>query len=91
MGIETTIAPLLRGLTFNGSYGSTVLFDNIERIEKDALIIPNKIKSQSTDSAIKEILAAAYTSYVDAHGSNPEIAVLNGVGSFLISNKGKSI
>jgi len=86
MGIETTIAPLLRGLTFNGSYGSTVKFDRIEKLEDDSLIIPEKIKSQTSNTAIKDILTAAYTGYVDNYGFNPKTAVLNGVGCFLIGN-----
>ncbi len=86
MGIETTIAPLLRGLTFNGSYGSTVKFDSIEKSEDDILIIPEKIKSQTSDTAIKNILTAAFTGYVNTHKIMPKTAVLNGVGSFLIGN-----
>lgn len=88
MGIETTIAPLLRGLTFNGSYGSLVKFDSVEKSENDVFIIPEKIKSQTSDSAVKDILAEAFTGYVDTYGSNPKTAVLNGVGSFVISSNG---
>ncbi len=86
MGIETTIAPLLRGLTFNERNGSIVKFDKIERLEENGLIIPDKIKSQTSDSDVKNILSAAFTSYVNSHGSNPKAAVLNGVGTFTITD-----
>ncbi len=92
MGIETTISPLLRGLTFNGSYGSTVKFDTIENSDKDALIIPETIKAQAKDTVIRDILTEAYTSYVDTHGFSPKTALLNGVGTFSISStKSESI
>jgi len=85
MGIETTIAPLLRGLTFNGNHGSIIRFNKLEKQDSSIFVIPNEIKSQTSDSAVKDILVSSFNIYVDANGTYPETAVLEGVGSFLIT------
>ena len=56
MGIETKISPLLRGLTFNGSYGSIVKFESSENITGDSFIIPSEIKLHSSDLTINTLL-----------------------------------
>ena len=86
MGIETKISPLLRGLTFNGSYGSIVKFDSSEIKIGDPFIIPTEIKSHSSDLVVKDLLVSSFKSYVDKSGNNPKTAVLEGVGSFLITD-----
>lgn len=85
MGIETKISPLLRGITFNGSYGRMVKFDSSENRSEDTFIIPAKIKMQSSDSALKNILCSSFSSYLEKYGTFPETAILEGVGSFLIT------
>ena len=85
MGIETTIAPLLRGLTFNGNHGNIVRFDKLEKQDSSIFVIPEKVKSQKSDSAVKDILVSSFNTYVDANGTYPKTAVLEGVGSFLIT------
>lgn len=84
MGIETTISPLLRGLTFNGNYGHIVKFNPREIKKGNVLDIPVEIKSKSTDSDTKDLLKKSFTSYVDKHGSYPDTVLLEGVGSFSI-------
>jgi len=86
MGIEIKISSLLRGLTFNGRYGAIVKFDSLEKKGEDVFTIPAEIKSHSLDSAIKEILIPSFKNYVERNGTNPKVAVLEGVGSFLISD-----
>ncbi len=85
MGIEKIIAPLLRGLTFNGSHGSIVKFKSSEKMEDNVFLIPEKIKSCSSDSAVKDFLAASFNKYIEVNGIYPKTAVLRGVGSFLIT------
>ncbi|MDA3940362.1 MAG: SDR family NAD(P)-dependent oxidoreductase [Spirochaetia bacterium] len=86
MGIEKTIAPLLRGLSFNGSYGSIVRFESSRKQGDDVLLISNKVKSQTSDSAVKDILVSSFEDYVKAHGTYPKTAALEGVGSFSITS-----
>lgn len=86
MGIETTISSLLRGLTFNGNYGHIVKFNPREIKTGNVFDIPVEIKSKSTDFDIKCLLKTSFTSYVDKHGSYPDTALLEGVGSFSIMN-----
>ena len=86
MGIETKISPLLRGLTFNGSYGSIVKFNSSEKRTGNTFIIPDKIKSYSSDSDVKDILVSSFKSYVEKNRTYPKTAVLEGVGSFQITN-----
>ena len=76
MGIEKTIAPLLRGLTFNGNHGSIVRFDSSENMEGNVFLIPEKIKSCSSDSAVKDFLAASFNKYIEVNGTYPKTAVL---------------
>lgn len=85
MGIETTIAPLLRGLTFNGSNGSIVKFNSLENKESNVFFVPEKIKSCSSDSALIEILVSSFNNYVEVNGTYPKTAELKGVGSFFIT------
>ncbi len=91
MGIETIISPLLRGLTFNGSHGHIVRFESNENQEGNILIIPDKIKSQSSDLSVKDILISSFNNYVGLNGSYPETAVLEGVGSFSIMESFDSV
>jgi len=84
MGIETKISPLLRGLTFNGSYGNIVKFTTTESTKSKVLVVPSEIKSEVSDSEIKGILVSAFNSYVDTNGRYPSTAVLDGVGTFSI-------
>ena len=85
MGIETKIAPLLRGLTFNGSHGRIVKFTTTTEIKKSkVLVIPSEIKSEVSDLEIKDILVSNLNDYVEANGSYPSAVVLDGVGSFSI-------
>lgn len=88
MGIETTIAPLLRGLTFNGSI---VRFNSSENKEGDVFLIPEKIKSYSSDLAVKDLLVSSFKSYVDINKNCPKIAVLKGIGSFSIMESFDSV
>jgi sorbitol-6-phosphate 2-dehydrogenase len=85
MGIETKISPLLRGLTFNGSYGNLVKFDSSENGTGDFFTIPEKIKLESSDSSVKDLLVSSFKNFVEKNGIYPKKAVLEGVGSFLIS------
>lgn len=85
MGIETKISPLLRGLTFNGNHGSIVKFDSSKDRSGDILQIPEEIKSYTSELKIKDILVSSYNKYVEANGTHPKTAVLEGVGSFLIT------
>jgi sorbitol-6-phosphate 2-dehydrogenase len=86
IGNETKISPLLRGLTFDGSKGRIVLFDRMEKQTGEFLTIPADIKSQVSDLDINDILVFAFNKYIDIHGSSPDVAVLEGVGSFFIGD-----
>ena len=90
MGIETIIAPLLRGLTFNGNFGRLIKFNSSENPAGRTFNIPAEIKSQTSDSEIKDIMVSAFNSYVDVNETYPETAVLEGVGTFTIVEKNNS-
>jgi sorbitol-6-phosphate 2-dehydrogenase len=83
MGIETTIAPLLRGLTYNGSHGKLVRFDGTEKLDNSFFVIPEKIKNCLTETDIKDILVSSYNNYVSKKGTSPLGAVFKGFGSFI--------
>lgn len=91
MGIETTIAPLLRGLTFNGSHGSIVKFDSSGNTDGNVFIIPEKIKSCSSVSDATNLLMSSFKTYMVINRTYPETAILEGVGSFsIIENFGSN-